>query len=147
MKKFYSNIYHSVIDPGKISRPRPQYRLPNVLSKEEVKQILNALTNEKHRVMLSLIYACGLRRSELLQLMPADIERSRKLLRIKQSKGFKNRIVPVSDKTIEMVDTYMGRYKPKKFIFEGQRPGEAYSATSLEKVLKTACEKAGIRKK
>ena len=74
--------------------------------------------------MLSLIYACGLRRSELLQLMPADIERSRNLLRIKQSKGFRDRIVPISDRTIEMVDTYLLRYKPERFIFEGQYPGE-----------------------
>ena len=146
VKKFYSHIYRSVIDPGKVTRPRPQHRLPNVLSKEEVKQILNSLRNEKHRVMLSLIYACGLRRSELLQLMPADIERSRNLLRIRQSKGFKDRIVPISDRTIEMVDSYIGHYKLKKYIFEGQFPGEPYSATSLEKVLKKACVRAGIRK-
>lgn len=146
VKKFYKEIYRSVIDPGKISRPRPQHRLPNVLSKEEVKRILNALTNEKHRVMLSLIYACGLRRSELLQLIPSDIERSRKLLKIRQSKGYKDRIVPLSDRTIEMIDTYMKRYKPQVYTFEGQWIGEMYSATSLEKVLKRACEKAGINK-
>jgi integrase/recombinase XerD len=61
VKKFYGEIYSSVIDKGKITRPRPRHRLPNVLSKDEVKQIINALTNEKHRVMLSLLYACGLR--------------------------------------------------------------------------------------
>lgn len=146
VKKFYSHIYSSVIDPGKLTRPRPQHRLPNVLSKEEVKRILNSLTNEKHRVMLSLIYACGLRRSELLQLAPADIERSRNLLRIKQAKGFRDRIVPISDRTIEMMDTYISRYKPERYIFEGQNPGEPYSATSLEKVLKNGCEKARIGK-
>jgi integrase/recombinase XerD len=146
VKKFYSHIYETVIDPGKVTRPRPQHRLPNVLSKEEVKRVLDAPVNEKHRVMLSLIYACGLRRSELLQLMPADIERSRNLLRIRQSKGFRDRIVPVSERTIGMVDSYIGRYKPKRYIFEGQFPGEMYSATSLEKVLKAACAKAGIRK-
>jgi len=105
VKKFYGNIYKSVIDPGKVGRPRTHHRLPNVLSKEDVKQILTSLTNEKHRVMLSLIYACGLRRSELLQLIPEDIERGRNLLRIRQSKGFKDRIVPVSERTIDMVDT------------------------------------------
>lgn len=146
VKKFYIHIYSAVIDPGKLTRPRPQHRLPNVLSKEEVKRILNSMTNEKHRVMLSLIYACGLRRSELLQLVPADIERSRNLLRIKQSKGFRDRIVPISNRTIEIVDTYLGRYKPEKYIFEGQYPGEPYSPTSLEKVLKSACMKAGNRK-
>jgi len=146
VKKFYSTVYRKVIDPGSLTRPRPIHRLPNALSKEEVKLIINALTNEKHRVMLSLTYACGLRRSELLHLLPSDIERSRNLLRIRQSKGFRDRIVPLSDRTIEMVSTYMQRYKPERFIFEGQVRGEPYSPASLEKVLKSACEKARIGK-
>lgn len=146
VKKFYGNIYKSVIDPGRIDRPRTRHRLPNVLGKEDVKKILNSVTNEKHRVMLSLIYACGLRRSELLQLIPDDLERGRNLLRIRQSKGFKDRIVPISDRTIEMVDSYIKRYKPERYLFEGQYRGEMYSASSLEKILKTACDKAGLRR-
>jgi integrase/recombinase XerD len=146
VKKFYGNIYKTVIDPGEVNRPRTRHRLPNVLSKEDVKRILSVITNEKHRVMLSLIYACGLRRSELLQLLPADIERGRKLLRIREAKGFKDRVVPVSEKIIEMIDDYLKHYKPKFYLFEGQWPGEKYSTSSLEKILKTACKKAGLRK-
>src|SRR5665648_92337 len=101
---------------------------------------------EKYRVMLSLIYACGLRRSELLELIPSDIERGRMLLRIRQSKGFKDRIVPLSEWTIGMLNSYIDHYKPIKYIFEGQWPGEMYSASSLEKVLKNACKRAGLRK-
>jgi integrase/recombinase XerD len=78
--------------------------------------------------------------------MPVDIERNRRLLKIRQSKGYKDRVVSLSDRTIEMVDIYMKRYKPQRYVFEGQLVGEMYSATSLEKVLKTACEKAGIGK-
>jgi integrase/recombinase XerD len=146
VKKFYSKIYKSVIDPGELSRPRPQHRLPNVLSKDEVKKILNAPLNEKHRVMLSLIYACGLRRSELTGLMPADVDSDRKLLHIRQSKGFRDRVVPLSERVIEMVRSYSGRYKPAQYLFEGQFPGSRYSASSLEKVFRTACETAGIKK-
>jgi integrase/recombinase XerD len=86
--------------------------------------------------MLNLLYACGLRRSELIILTLSDIERSCGLLRIRQSKGYKDRVVPVSDRTIEMIDTYMMHYKPQKFVFEGHWPGEPYSASGLEKVLK-----------
>jgi integrase/recombinase XerD len=146
VKKFYSNNYRTVIDPGKIDRPRSKHRLPGVLSKEEIKQVLSSHTNEKHRVMLSLIYACGLRRSELLNLIPEDVERGRRLLRVRQSKGFRDRVVPLSEKTIEMIDTYIKHYKPEKYLFEGQWPGEMYSPNSLEKVLKNACEKAGLSK-
>jgi integrase/recombinase XerD len=143
--KFYGNIYMTVIDPGNIGRPRTRPQLPNVLSKEDVKKILFSPSIEKHRVMLSLIYACGLRRSELLKLKPEDIVRGQKLLRVRQSKGFQDRIVPISDKTIEMVDIYLKRYKPLRYLFEGQWPGEMYSASSLEKVLKTACSRSGLR--
>lgn len=146
VKKFYGHIYKTVFDTGKIDRPRARHKLPGVLSKEEIKEMLSGITNEKHRVMMSLIYACGLRRSELLGLVPDDLERDRKLLRIRQSKGFRDRVVPVSDRTIEMVDTYIKRFRPQKYLFEGQWPGEPYSASSLEKVLKTACERAGLRK-
>jgi len=144
VKKFYSTVYKSVIDPGKLERPRGRHRIPNVLSKEEIRKMLDALTNEKHRVMLSLIYACGLRRSELLNLVPGDIERGRKLVRIRQTKGFRDRVVPISDRTIEIVDSYIRHYKPEFYLFEGQVRGKMYSPTSLEKVLKNACEKAGL---
>ena len=145
-KLFFRHVYKSNLDVETFERPRREHRLPNVLSREEVKKILLAPFNEKHRAMLSLIYACGLRRSELLNLRLSDIERSRKLIRIIQSKGLKDRLVPVSDKIIELLDTYILKYKPARFLFEGQWPGERYSATSLEKVLKNACLSSGIRK-
>ena len=146
VKKFYTHIYKMSIDPVKIQRPRPRHKLPNVLSKDEIKKMLRSMSNEKHRVMISLIYACGLRRSELINLIPVDIERNRNLLRIRQAKGFKDRVVPISVKTIEMVDAYMDHFKPQKYLFEGQWPGEPYSVSSLEKILKNACARAGIMK-
>jgi len=147
IKKFYGKIYKSVIDPGEISRPRPQHRLPNVLSKEEVKRILDSVVNEKHRTMLSLVYGCGLRRSEVLELLPSDIDKDRRLMHIRQSKGFKDRIVPLTDKLLQMLDLYLLHYKPVKYLFEGQYSGRQYSPESLEKVFRTAYEKAGIKKK
>ena len=145
VKKFYTHICKAEMDPVRIERPRGWRRLPNVLSKEEVKKMLFVIPNDKHRVMLSLIYACGLRRSELLNLMPDDIERSRGLLRIRQAKGYKDRVIPISARTIEMVDNYVQRYKPVNYLFEGQKAGEQYTASSLEKVLKRACSKAGLK--
>ncbi|NLE33669.1 MAG: tyrosine-type recombinase/integrase [Bacteroidales bacterium] len=147
VKKFYREICNDVIDPGEFTRPRVRHRLPNVLSKEEVRRILSAPMNEKHRVLLSVIYGCGLRRSEAIMLELDDIDRDRLLLSIRQSKGFKDRIVPISPKLIEMIDSYLKRYKPTTYIFEGQRQGDPYSATSVEKIFGVACLRAGIRKK
>ena len=146
VKKFYKEICREVIDPGEFTRPRARHKLPNVLSKEEVKKILSALINEKHRVMLSLIYGCGLRRSEVIMLESQDIDRDRLLLSIRQSKGFKDRVVPVSVKLVEMVDLYISRYRPVVYLFEGQYQGSRYSAASIEKVFRMAAEKAGIKK-
>ena len=146
VKKFYKEICREVIDPGEFSRPRTRHKLPNVLSKEEVKKILSAPMNEKHRAILSIIYGCGLRRSEVITLEPEDIDRDRMLLSVRQSKGFKDRVVPVSAKLVEMIDLYVSRYRPVVYLFEGQYQGSRYSAASIEKVFRMSCEKAGIKK-
>jgi integrase/recombinase XerD len=95
-----------------------------VLSKEEVKKILNAHSNVKHQTMLSLIYSCGLRRSELLNLKPADIDPERHLVIIRQAKGRKDRIAPLSDNILVMLRSYYKAYQPKNWLFEGQVSGE-----------------------
>lgn len=146
VKKFYREICREKIDPGTFTRPRTRHRLPNVLSKEEVKRILEAPMNEKHRVMLSIIYGCGLRRSEVIMLEPEDIDRDRLLLTVRQAKGFKDRIVPLSRRLVEMIDRYLERYHPVMYLFEGQRQGDRYSTASVEKVFRAACLRASIKK-
>ena len=128
-----------------IHRPKTPKLLPNVLSKEEVKAILTVNGNLKHKSMLSLIYSCGLRRGELLNLQLTQVDSKRKLLIIKQSKGRKDRIVPLSEKIIEMLREYYLAFRPKQWLFEGQTGGQ-YSAESLAKVLKQSILKAGIKK-
>mgnify|MGYP000980198388 CR=1 FL=1 len=145
-KLFFREVMKSQLDVEKFDRPRREHKLPNVLSKEEVKVILNSLINVKHRTMLSLIYACGLRRSELLNLKPSNIDSKRGILIILNSKGKKDRIVPISENIIEMLRNYCKMYKPKEWLFEGQYSGDQYSEESLAKVLKNACTKACIKK-
>ena len=143
---FFKTIKGSKLITEQIERPRPEHKLPNVLSKEEIAAILAAPKNPKHKAMLSLIYACGLRRSELLNLKPANIDSKRHLLIILNSKGKKDRVIPISDKLIEMLRAYYIMYKPKEWLFEGQNANEQYSETSLQKVLKMAVETAKIKK-
>lgn len=146
VKLFFITVQNKRIDVDKIHRPKKSKTLPNVLSKEEVKLILNAHSNIKHRTMLCLIYACGLRRSELLNVRPTDVDSKRGLLIIRQAKGRKDRIAPISEKTIEMLRDYYKLHKPKIWLFEGQTAGEKYSEKSLQNVLKQALEKAKIKK-
>jgi integrase/recombinase XerD len=135
----YGHIYITL-------RPRREHKLPNVLSKEEVKAVLEALSNPKHKVMLSLIYACGLRRSELLNLKPQDVDSKRGLLMIRQGKGRKDRVAPLPERIVEMLRDYYKGYRPKVWLFEGQKAGQKYSAESLAKVLKNALYLSGNRK-
>lgn len=146
VKIFFREIVKCELEVDKIERPRSEFKLPNVLSKEEVSIILKAHTNIKHRMMLSLIYACGLRRSELLNLKPLDINSKRGLLIIRKAKGSKDRVVPISVKTIDLLREYYIMYKPKTWLFEGQNPGEQYSEQSLQSILKQALEKVRIKK-
>lgn len=146
IKKFFESQKSKKLDPLSIERPKREKRLPQVLSKEEVKALLNAHQNIKHRTILSLVYACGLRREELLNLRIEDVESKRKILRINKGKGNKDRIVPISERIIEMLRQYFLAAKPTTFLFEGSRPGEPYSEGSIQKVLKSAAKKAKIKK-
>lgn len=102
--------------------------------------------NIKHRTMLILIYACGLRRSELLSLKVTDVDSKRGILLIKQAKGKKDRITPLSTKLVELLRQYYTAYKPRVWLFEGQSKGQPYSAGSLQSVLKQALRKTRIQK-
>ncbi len=146
VKLFFAKVQHKQLNPELIHRPRTERKLPNVLSKEEVKQIITAPTNIKHRTMLSLIYSCGLRCGELLALQPHHIDSKRNIVLLKNSKGKKDRIAPLSPKILELLREYYKMYKPKVYLFEGQEAGTTYSDKSLQSVLKQALHKVGINK-
>lgn len=129
-----------------IHRPKTPKLLPNVLSKEEVKQILSAPSNIKHKAMLSLIYSCGLRCGELLRLTIKDVDSYRGVLIIRQSKGRKDRISPLSSKTVDVLRDYYKAFKPVNYLFEGQVKGTMYDERSLQNVLKQSVAKARILK-
>jgi integrase/recombinase XerD len=146
IKLYFKTIKQTKIEVDKIHRPKRAKVLPNVLSKEEVKAILEAHGNIKHKAMLSMIYSCGLRRSELLNLKFTDIDSKRNIVLLKNAKGKKDRIAPLSPKILKMLREYYSEYKPTVWLFEGQHKGEQYSETSLQKILKTAVLKVRITK-
>ena len=146
VKLFFRSVENKQLQPELIHRPKTQKLLPNVLSKEEIKLILNAHGNIKHKTMLSLIYSCGLRRSELLNLKLNDIDSKRGLVIIRQSKGRKDRVAPLSDKILILLRDYYHAYKPTLWLFEGQDRSNKYDERSLQNVLKQALEKCHINK-
>ncbi len=145
LKLFYELINDKKIDIDKLVRPTKPFQLPKVLSEDEVGDIINAAPNLKHKSMLSLIYSVGLRRSELLNLKKTDIDSKRMVIVIRNAKGMKDRIVPLSPIILEMLRSYYLEYKPKEYLFEGQYGGQ-YSERSLGQVFKVAARLAGIKK-
>lgn len=133
-----------------LDRPRKEKRLPQVLSLEEVDLILKHTHNIKHKTILSLIYACGLRIGEVIQLKIEDVDGHRKLIHIKRSKGHKDRLVPLPEKMLNILRAYYKIYRPHSFLFEGAKSTKEepipYTATSCRHVLKRAVKKAGITK-
>jgi integrase/recombinase XerD len=146
IKLFFKTVLDTKIEFDKIHRPKRAKVLPKVLCKEEVKLILNAHSNIKHKMMLSLIYSCGLRCGELLALQPVHIDSKRNLVMLKNAKGKKDRITPLSPKILEMLREYFKVYQPTAYLFEGQKAGTPYDARSLQQVIKQAVQKAGISK-
>jgi site-specific recombinase XerD len=97
-------------------------------------------------MILQLAYATGLRRAELLALKLSHIDSERNVLRVVLGKGKKSREVPVPDTLIVELRRYYKSFRPKTYLFEGYKPGVQYSATSIERIVKGAAVKAGIKK-
>jgi len=147
IKLYFKKIESRKLDIEAIKRPRREKKLPNVLSKQEVERLLKAASvNIKHQSALSLIYSCGLRRGELINLKLTDVDSNRGLLLIRNAKGKKDRVSPLSDKVIEMLRKNYRKNKTEVFLFEGWKKGIKYSERSVEEVLKKYVKLAAINK-
>ena len=124
--------------------PRPRdKKLPTVYSKEEVKRLLAAANNLKHRLLLETAYSAGLRISELVRLKPHHIESApdRMLIRVEQGKGKKDRYTILSKKLLEDLRTYWLQYRPGKWLFAGQNPDNHISEAAARKAFYDAKKK------
>lgn len=145
IKMYYEISGKGRIIPQFLERPRRGRALPKVFSKDEVTRILNSSGNIKHKLLLWMIYSCGLRRSEVTNIHLLDIDRKRNIIHIREGKGGVDRIVPVPDRLWVKLDEYIESYNPHDYLFEGQS-GRRYSGESVYNVFRQALKKAGINK-
>lgn len=129
-----------------IDRPRKEKKLPVVISKEEVKQMIAVTKNIKHRCIIMLLYSAGLRRTELLKLKPSDIDSKRMCICVRNAKGNKDRQTLLSQILLLDLRAYWKEYQPKAYLFEGEK-GVAYSASSVLAIVKKAAIKAKISRR
>lgn len=128
-------------------------KLPTVLSKKEVWRLLKSCQLLKHKILIGLLYGCGLRCGEVRAVRLQDMDFERLQLKVVQGKGKKDRYVPLSEHLIRGLKTYIEAEKPKTYLFNGQPAGRAggdfdsrYSARGVQWVVKQACKAAGITK-
>ena len=145
IKFYYEKVLGGDREVYDIKRPRKENRVPVVLSEYEVKNILSNISNLKHKVILSLIYAGGLRIGELCNLKAGDIDLNRQTMFVTQGKNKKDRITSLPSVIIPLLLKYVEEYKPKQYLFEGFN-GNQYSKSSIRKIFYRACNKAGIHK-
>jgi site-specific recombinase XerD len=130
----------------RIKRPRKNRHLPDILSREEIANMLRLTNNPKHKVIIAVLYSSGVRREELLNLKIRDIDSDRMLIRVRNGKGNKSRDTLLAQNTLELLREYYRLYHPSEYLFESYRPRVAYSATSVEKVVQRAVQRAGVTK-
>lgn len=141
----YSNILGKDVTL-KIKRPKREKRLPIVLTKDEMKRMIQFADTDKSRLMISLLYACGMRVSEIINLKTTDIDFAEKVGSIKQAKGKKDRIFNVPEFLMKDLKKQAKDQEEKgqKILFSG--PKGKLSSRNLQKIVAHTAKKAGIQK-
>ncbi len=124
---------------------KPQ-KLPVVMSLEEVSRFLDAVDSLKHRVILTVCYAAGLRVSEAVRLTPGAIDSQRMVIRVEAGKGRKDRYVMLSPKLLDILRSYWRKARPRQWLFPGDLPGQPISTAAVENVCRQVRDRAAIPK-
>lgn len=121
-------------------------KLPVILNRKEVVHLLKTPKLLKHRVLLGLTYAAGLRLFEVAAVRLADIDRVRKTVFVEEGKNGKSRYVPIEDNIIRGLDTYITACQPKHYLFNGQKKGEPMSKRGIQYIMRQTVKNSDIQK-
>jgi integrase/recombinase XerD len=136
----YKEVLNKKYDKVSFKRPKSEKKLPRVIDGEFIKLQLSKIKNIKHKAILTLTYSVGLRVSEIVNLKIEDIDSKRMIIYIKNSKGKKDRIVPLSKTVLTVLREYYKEYKPEEYLFNGQKSLQ-YSIGSCQKIYKKYIDK------
>ena len=129
-------------DKVSFKRPKSEKKLPKVVDGDFIKSQLSKIENLKHKAILTLTFSVGLRVSEIVNLKIEDIDSKRMLIHIKNGKGRKDRIVPLSETVLTLLREYFKRHRPKEYLFNGQNATQ-YSIGSCQKLYKKYIDPTG----
>jgi site-specific recombinase XerD len=120
--------------------------LPSVLSPAEVLRLLDAAEPGRDRVLLQIAYGCGLRLSELIHLRVGDIDSARLVIQVRQGKGAKDRLVPLSVRLLEELRAYWRMQRPRTWLFPGKKPGQPISDGNVQRRFGRLVKQVGLSK-
>jgi integrase/recombinase XerD len=146
LKLFYQLTIKQPMKFKHIEYPRSEKKLPIVLSQDEIQKMFSVCENLKHKTILALLYSCGLRVSELINLQWINIDRSRMIINIIAAKGMKDRQVMLTESLIPLLEKYYYQYTPQIYVLNGQSNIQ-YSSRSVGEVIKHLAKKAGLEKR
>jgi integrase/recombinase XerD len=146
LRFFYQNTLHRRIEIDRIPLPRYEKKLPVILSKAEVKALLEAPQNLKHRAMLATMYGAGLRISEVTSLKVSDLDRGRRVIWVRGGKGHKDRQVMLAEPLRDLLAAYWRWKRPTDWLFPGRNPDRHIATNSVFRACEKAARKAGITK-
>ncbi len=136
LRLYYKHILNiKILKVNGIERPRKQKKLPRIINTSHILDCINKIENLKHKAIIQLAFSVGLRVSEVINLKIEDINSTRMIIHIKDSKGRKDRIVPLSNSCLHLLRKYYNQFKPKEYLFNGQNNIQ-YTASSCNKLVK-----------
>jgi integrase/recombinase XerD len=121
--------------------------LPTVLSPDEVSRLIQAAPAGRDRVLLQIAYACGLRLSEVLSLQVGDIDSARMVIHVRQGKGNKDRLVPMSLRLLEQLRAYWRQRRPRTWLFPGHKPEQPLTDGGVQRLFRRVAISAGLTKR
>jgi integrase/recombinase XerD len=146
IKFFYQSVLCREWNMLHVPRMKKSFKLPTILTPPEVRHIINATSNLKHKAILSTVYSAGLRVSEAAHLQISDIHSHNMRILVRQAKGNKDRYTLLSEKNLLLLRQYWKAYRPNHWLFPGIPFTKPLSTRSLQEIFKQARIAAGISK-
>jgi site-specific recombinase XerD len=120
--------------------------LPSVLAPQEVLRLIDSAETPRDRVFVEIAYGCGLRLSELIHLRVTDIDSARMVIHVRQGKGAKDRLVPLSARLLEELRSYWRMYRPGSWLFPGDKPGQPICGSNMQRRFGKLVKRVGLTK-
>ena len=138
LQHLYKGVLHKPRYLKFVPNPKREQYIPNILSQDEARKLLENISNLKHKAIINLQYYAAMRTGEVVNLKFNDIRKDG-IIHIRQSKGAKDRLVPITPNLQQLLRYYYSTYKPVEYLFNGQKKPK-YSSKSIQKIVKKYCK-------